>query len=241
MEMNKIKHKGILCLSVVFIIVLIVFSPLFNFVYISVHGNFQISSEEILERAGLTDSGNFFLFAPNRAEKDIMQNPYIDQVVFTRTFPDTLEIRVIERFLSGFIEHVDGMFLYVDEFGRVIEVRSYKSEELPIITGLRFSSFHLGELLPVNNPDAFNAVVVYAQLLNRHGLVDRISQLDVSDPNNIRLRIYSIEVYLGDTRNAHEKISILDGILDVWYPAPYTPGFLDLREPGRDHIFRILR
>ena len=228
-------------LSVVIVLtagILLIFSPLFNFQYITVSGNFQIETEEILERAGLADSANFFLFSPRRADTHIKKNLYIEQVTFRRVFPHTLEIRVQERFLSGFVEHINGMFLYIDENGRVLEVRSYKSEDLPVITGLRFSHFHLGQVLDVDNPEAFGSVVTYSRLLNRHNLVDVITQLDVSDPNNTRLRLFDIEVYLGDITNAQEKILTLREIVDVWPLVQDIRGFLDLREPGNEHILR---
>ena len=146
----------------------------------------------------------------------------------------------IDEYLNSFIEYLDSTFLYIDENGRVLEVRSYMSEELPVITGLRFSRLHLGEILEVDNPEAFAAVVTYAQLLNRHGLVDIVTQLDVSNPINTRLRIFNIEVYLGDIQNANEKILTLKAIVDVWPSVQYAPGFLDLREPGSEYIFRSI-
>ena len=234
-------RKAVLIVSaVLFSAILFILSPFFHFAEITLVGNTQIEKEEILKRAGLNEPTNFFMFNPGQARRNVMENPYIDQIVFSRVFPNILEITVQERFLSGFVEFLDGMFLYIDENGRVLEVRSYMSKELPIITGLRFSHFHLGQILEVDNPEAFNTVVTYAQLLNRHNLAGIISVMDVADPNNTRIRLHNIEVYLGDTRNAHEKILTLREIVDVWQVIEYAPGFLDLREPGSEYIFRKL-
>jgi len=236
------KYKLLLAMAIFLTAgILFIFSPLFNFRYISVSGNFQIETDEILERAELTESTNFFLFSPRRAGTLVKENLYIEQIIFNRTFPNILDIRVQERFLSGFVEHINGMFLYVDENGRVLEVRSYKSEDLPIITGLRFSQFHLGQVLDVDNPEAFGSVVTYSRLLNRYNLVEVVTQLDVSDPDNVRLRLFDIEVYLGDVTNAQKKILTLREIVDVWPLVQDIRGFLDLRESGNDHILRIIR
>lgn len=237
----SLKFKGVMALStILFVGILFMLSPLFHFTYITVSGNGQIGEEEILDRAGLDQSVNFFLFGSGRARRDVMENPYIDQVNFRRIFPNTLEITVRERFISGYIEYLKGMFLYIDENGRVLEVRSYMKEKLPVITGLRFSHVRVGQVLEVDNPDAFGTVVIFSQLLNRHELTDVISQIDVSDPSNTRLRLYNIEVYLGDTNHAHEKILTLREIVDVWPVVQDVPGFLDLREPSTEYIFRIL-
>jgi len=239
--MNRGKFKALLVFSaVLFFAIMFMLSPFFQLTEITVTGNLQIDEAEILNRSGLDTPTNFFLFSPNQARRYIMENHYIEHVSFDRILPNTLEVTVWERFLSGYIEYMEGLFLYIDENGRVLEVRSYKREELPVITGLRFYHVHLGELLEVDNPAAFSTVVTYARLLNRFELTGVISQIDVSDPENTRMRLYNIEVYLGDTRNAHEKILTLREIVNEWPVVRDVPGFLDLRNPGAEYIFRIL-
>jgi len=237
-----IRFKSLIITAAIIIFgVLFLISPYFNFVEVTVVGNYQISTEEILERSGLNRTANFFLFNTRRAGYDIMENHYIDQVIFNRTFPGYLEVIIRERFISGYIEFQEGMFLYIDENGRAIEVRSYMEDELPIISGLRFTQVHMGEILEVENPEAFNTVVVFARLLNQHGLAGIISQLDVSDVNNTRIRLYNIEVNFGDTQNAQEKVLTLREIVDVWPAVRDAIGFLDLRNPGSEQIlFRNL-
>lgn len=219
---------------------LFMFSPFFHFTDISVEGNFQIETDEILYRAGLDAETNFFLFNTRRARRYIKENHFIEHVQFVRTFPDTIEILVQERFLSGFIEYLEGTFLYIDENGRLLQVRSYARQDLPRITGLQPAQVHLGQQLEVDDPAAFTTVMIYAKLLNRHGLMDIISHIDISDTENIRIRLYNIEVYLGNTDNAHEKILTLREIVNEWPVVSNARGFLDLREPGTEFIFRNL-
>ena len=226
--------------ATIFACILFALSPFFHLTDIDITGNQQVEDMEILSRAGLNENANFFIFRPGRARELIMANHYIDHVSFRRTLPGSLEIAITERFLSGCIEYLDGMFLYIDENGRVLEVRSYRKEELPIITGLRFSSVKLGQPLEVDNQDAFGTVVTFARLLNRHELTGIISQIDVSDPTNTRMRLYNIEVNLGDTVGANEKILTLREIVDTWPVVRNARGFLDLRELDSEYIFRNL-
>lgn len=212
-------------------------SPFFNFTDITVTGNIKIESEDILTRARLNYPTNFFLFNPNQVRQNIMENHYIDQVTFRRVFPNTLAIAVYERRLSGYIKFLEDVYLYIDEQGRVLDVRPYRGEDLPVIEGLRFSQFHLGQPLEVDNPDTFNTVVTYAQSLNQHRISDIVSHMDVSDPSNTRIRIYNIEVHLGDTQNAHEKILTLREITQRWPDFRVERGILDLREIASQYIF----
>lgn len=235
------KLKFITALVVtLFICTLFMVSPVFYFTEIKVTGNIQIEDEEILNLANLDYSTNFFLFRPRRARQSILNNHFIEQVDFNRTLPSFIEISVEERFISGYIRYPGGLFLYIDENGRVIDVRSYMKEPKPVIAGLDFSKLHLGQKLDVSNPDAFSTVVTFAGLINRHGLADIITEIDVSDPANARLRIYNIEVYLGDTSRANEKILTLREIVNEWPLVTYVRGFLDLRELSSEYIFRIL-
>ncbi|MCL1988030.1 MAG: FtsQ-type POTRA domain-containing protein [Firmicutes bacterium] len=237
--MQKSK-KVVAIIATVLAVILSMMSPFFHITDISVTGNLQIETAEILERAGLAESVNIFLFNPTNARNAIMENFFIDQVVFRRSLPGTMEIIVQERFLSGYIEYISGMFIYIDENGRVIETRSYMTDDLPIIIGLRFSQMHLGQFLDVENPEAFNTVVAFSRLLNRHQLTDSIQQIDVSDPSNVRLRIYNIEVQLGDTTNANDKILTLIEIINEWPMIREVRGFLYIQEIGTQYIFRSL-
>jgi len=226
--------------AIVFACILFMFSPIFHFSEIEVTGNLQIETEDILERARLDSYTNFFLFSPRQARRDILENHFIEEVSFRRNLPGNIEISVKERFISGYIEYIEGLFLYIDENGRVIDVRSYMKEPKPVISGLRFSRVHLGEKLDTDNLEAFGTVVTFAGLINRHGLYDIITTIDVSDPTNTRLRLYNIEVYLGDTAGASEKIFTLKEIVNEWPLVRNVRGFLDLRELDSQYIFRIL-
>ncbi|MCL2016814.1 MAG: FtsQ-type POTRA domain-containing protein [Defluviitaleaceae bacterium] len=238
---SKPKSKRNVALAAtIFAVVFSMLSPFFYMTDITVTGNLQIETAEILQRAGLTENTNIFLFNPMRARSAIMENFFIDQVAFTRSLPGTMEIAIQERFLSGYIEYIGGIFVFIDENGRAIETRSYMPDELPIIIGLRFSQMHLGQFLEVENPEAFNTVVIYSQLLNRHQLTDTVQQIDVSDPTNVRLRIYNIEVQLGDTTNANDKILTLREIINEWPMIREVRGFLDIQQIGTQYIFRSL-
>ncbi|MCL1998603.1 MAG: FtsQ-type POTRA domain-containing protein [Turicibacter sp.] len=219
-------------------VAMFVFSPHFWLYDISVQGNLQIDAETIIELADIGET-NFFLFRPAATRRNIIENHFIEEVNFVRTLPTSLQITVRERFLSGYIEYLDGLFLYIDENGRILDIRSYMDEEKPIITGLRFSQVHLGELLSVENPNAFAPAVAYTALINRHN-IHGVSQIDVSDHNNVRLRLYNIEVQLGDLTGANEKILTLREIVEEWPTIRQVRGFLDLSTLGSTYVFRIL-
>jgi len=180
------------------------------------------------------------LFGENQVRQGIAENFYIDTVDFQRILPGTLIITVQERFVTGYVEYMEGRFLHIDEHGRVLSIAASRSADFPIITGLRFSNVRLGEVLDVENPEAFRNMVIYAQLLHINGLSDIVSQLDVSDVQNTRIRLYNVDVQLGDTRHANYKIAALGSIIEEWPAIKESRGTLYMRERSHEYIFRQL-
>jgi len=215
-------------------------SPFFQITEIIVRGNEQVTEDEILSRAGLYRPTNIFLFGENQVRRGIIGNLYIESVDFQRNLPGTLTITVQERFVTGYVEYMEGRFLHIDENGRVLSVSASRSGDFPIITGLSFSNVRLGEILDVENPEAFRNMVIYAQLLHANGLSDVVTQLDVSDVQNTRMRLYSVDVHLGDTRHAADKIAALNSIINTWPMIKESRGILYMRERAQDYIFRHL-
>ena len=239
--MNKRFTVALLLAAGTGAVLLLLFSPLFAFQEVTVTGNTFVSAEEIVAQAQ-AEGGNFFLFSPPQTRARIMENLYIGGVTFRRAFPNRLYITVNERFLSGYVEFLDGRFLFIDEHGRVLEVGSYLPRPLPIITGLRPPHFQLGELLETDSPDAFRAMVTYGRLLSLHPVTpsEEPLRLDISNPRDVRLRLYHFEVYLGGIENANEKVHTLQAIIGHWPAIRETRGFLDLRHPGDRFVFRVL-
>ena len=241
MEKPKKTIHGLLIMVAVLLaaILFILFSPLFALRELRVEGNQRISEAEILHITGLYTNPNFFTFNTRQARSRLLENVYIDYVTFLRIPPNRITVTTGERFLSGYIQLMEHQYLYIDEQGRVLELRAYRAYPLPIIAGLHFPHFHLGEILQVENPEVFRIIATYTRLLHYHQIAQEV-RMYVSDPTNIRMRLDNMEVYLGDTQDANEKILTLSTILQTWTAAGEAKGFLDLRNPGRHAVFRAL-
>jgi PAS domain-containing protein len=215
------------------------FSPFFHITDITVLGTETISHNHILERA-MADGENIFLFNTRQAQERILGNLYIDSVQFDKDLPRSLTVTIRERRLSAYVEYMQGMFLYIDEVGRVLEVNPFFTKQCPVVTGLRFNRFNLGEILEVEDQAVFRHVVQYAQLIYQYNLADWISHLDVSDRFNIKIMVNHVEFNVGDGRNGEEKIRNIIAMMEVM-PNPETiRGFVDMREVQDQYVFKIL-
>ena len=221
-------------------IILFLLSPFFSVQEIIISGYDFVGRMEINSRLDIGSTDNLLTINTRAARRRLMENLYIGSVTFRRDFPGRLYVDVQERRLTAYVEHMPGSFLFIDEFGRVLEVRTYITINRPIVTGLNFVKFALGEILEVPDSAAFGVVVHYAQLLNRYGITYRVSHIDVSDINNTRIRIGHLEFNVGNINNGDEKIRTIVEILRQLPDAESMRGFVDLREIRRDYIFEIL-
>jgi len=216
------------------------FSPYFHINTVVIDGNYRITQDEIRERLGIGDNTHILLFNARAAQTALLQNTYIGEAHIERVLPGRVDITISERRLTAYVEHMPGSFLFLDDYGRVLEVRTYFFEPLPVLEGLHFTRFQLGEVLEVPDPAAFNVIVQYAQILNQHDLTARVSHINVADAANIRIIIDNIEFNVGGVAHADEKVRTIIEILDNHPSLGLVPGFFDLRELRRDFIFEIL-
>ena len=239
MRSRKFKITVFVCI-LAFVAVVFMFSPFFYMQEIVISGYNTVSRAELTERIGADLTTNLLFFNTRNARRRVLENLYIADVSFRRDLPGRLYVHVRERRLAAYVEHTPGSFLFIDEQGRVLEVRSFTSQSLPIVEGLNFTRFTLGEILEVADSTAFNIVTQYAQLIYRHGLVCRVSHIDVSDTANTRILVGRVEFNVGGLRDAEMKVRIIAGILDEMPEAEHARGFVDLRDTGGEFIFEIL-
>jgi len=219
---------------------LILLSPLFEVSDVIVLETSRISRKEILETVRLDQAANIFAFNSSKARRNLLQDIYIDDVFIKKDyFNRDITIDVRERTLSGYVYFKNDTYLHIDQNGRVLDVTSIISERLPIVVGLDFSDFIVGNILSVDNPNSFNNVVTLAAIFDKYDMEADFIKIDVSKDDNISLYTDNLSVSLGDIRDADEKIRTLKVIMQD-LQAKNLKGFLDIREVNSAYSFKIL-
>jgi len=226
--------------GVMLAVILVLVSPIFYIQEVVIQGNSRVSKSDIEQRLGLSSTSNILLLNTRAARRRIMSNLYIGNVGFRRDLPGRLYVTVFERRPSAYVEHM-GNFLVLDDFGRVLEVRSSFQETLPLLEGLQFTRSQLGEILDVANATDFDSVVLYTQLLVIHGLIHYISHINVSDPSNIRILVNYLEFHVGGPADADEKVRAIVEVLDKLPNAGMTRGFVDMRDSRAQFSLELLQ
>lgn len=215
--------------------------PVFQISRIEIYGNEKVTNSQILEACGLTGTDNIFAFNKSKSEATLKKIPYIADVEITKKYPDEVDINVKERRVSGYVQDIDN-YLYIDKDGRVLDVKKTFSQRLPVVVGLDFKDFNIGQILQVSNKNSFSIVVELAYLFDTYDILDDVVRVDVKNEDDIHIFIYNLDVEFGGISDANEKIQILKQSVEAIPNAKTIKGFLNLKVRNGSEVgrFRIL-
>ena len=177
-----------------------------------VEGNIHYTQEEIQEIVMDGPLGDNSLYLSlkykNKGLEDI---PLVDVMDVSILSPDTIKITVYEKALAGYVAYMDS-YMYFDKDGYVVESSQIRTEGVPQITGLQFSSCTLGQKLPVEREEIFTGIMDLTKLLGKYKLSpDRIYFRDYTE---ITLYFGEVRVALGEGKNLEEKLMVLPTFLE---------------------------
>lgn len=228
--------KAFIVLTIVLLLLLLLItSPLFDVTEVTVTGANQLSVAEVKKMAELDSKKNIFLVNSFVIEKTLTDNPYVKSVKISKIFPREVHISIVERKVRGFVLTKVGAFLHVDEEGMVMNVTTSINDNLPIISGLDFLDFSVGNKLNVSNPKSFEVVVQLTRIFEKYDMTD-ILKLDVTDVKDIHIYVNGIDVVVGSVENADEKIQNAKYILET-IPKEDT-GVLNVSDITMDPVFQ---
>lgn len=210
-------------------------SPVFAVKTIEMNELQYFTKEEICSRIGLYTGDNGVFFNKGRAEKILEGDKYISEAEISFRFPDTMVITIDENRIVGYINYL-GNYLYIDREGRVIDVKSETEENLPIIEGLKFSSFTMGDVVQVKNEEAFEASLIVSKAMSKYEVEGKKVSINVSNTESIYAYIDNIKVLLGDTSRMEEKIKTMsEAVAEI---PEGDMGTLDLQDLSKPIIFK---
>ncbi|MCX7710925.1 MAG: FtsQ-type POTRA domain-containing protein [Clostridia bacterium] len=224
---KKRRFRGIKLLLTVLLLgsalVLLALSPFFNISAVKVSGGQHYNPEDIIQSANLPVGENGFKtlgknigsvknvqkFVTLRcalAEDAVMNHrPYIKTAKVKYVLPGTFDINITERKPIGFVPYT-GTNLIIDDEGFVLDtVNKPTAGTNPVIKGLEFENYELGQALKIKNTLGFETVLKTQQVLRdseEQGnikLSAPINSIDVSDLSRVCLLVDSrITVNFGD-------------------------------------------
>ena len=229
-------------LVIVFILVfvaLFMVSPFFRVSAVHILGNETLTDSMVLDTIRPHNINHMVAFNRRGALRSLRElSHYVESVNIERSFlSGEIFINVEERTLSGYIEYMQGRYLFIDAHGRVLEVASAFTKRLPIIVGMDYQRFALGQPLEVDNPRAFETLTTLTQIFNRYDMQTDVIRVDISNLSDIRLYIDELRVMIGSIQDIDEKINTLIAIMAEFERRDQRKqGFLyisDVNQPAR--------
>ena len=213
-------------------LIMLALSPLFEIHDIYVRGNSHYSEEDIIDASGIILGTNGFKLiggstedilnlrnsdAENTIKKELS---YIKDVVVKFALTDKIIITVKERKPFAVVPFY-GTSILVDDEAYVLETfEGGTPKSLPVIKGLKFDSFEIGQALELESMDNFfyavNLIneIVKSDSKSDFKLFSKIDYFDVHDIDNICILYDSrIVVNLGNLEKLSYRIDFAKEIL----------------------------
>lgn len=144
-------------------------------------------------------------------------------------WPDKMTVTVYEKAIIGYISYM-GCNMYFDREGIVVESTSQQYENVPEISGLKFTSIVLNSKLELGNDEVFSRILEMTQAFDKYSL--DIDKIYFNSSYEVILNMGEVRVLLGASTDSTDKLYVLKQMSSK---LEGMKGTLDLREyDGKD-------
>lgn len=221
----------------IFIVMLLMLSPWLNIKNIEINGLETLEKADIIRQIKLDKTTNILSFNNFIVKRRLKNNYYIESVKLTKKLPDTVTIDITERQIVGYVPYIND-YMYIDENGMVVDIKSSYTEPLPIIYGLNFDSFTIGKKLKTDNDEAFSIVMEITNAIKDKEDLKQILKIDISNLEDIHLYMENLDIILGNREGLNIKINTLNEIVKNFKPE--EKGFLYIDDINKPPIFKYM-
>lgn len=216
--------------------VFILSSDIFSLKNIYVTGNKTVSKDDIINLSGLQYGQSLFKMNKKKVYKNLFNNPKVKAIRIKRILPSSLSIDIIERVAVAAIPYL-GSYLNIDEEALIIEVVSLSQEtNIPILEGLSFDDFKIGEKFIANNDEQLRIALKILSALKTAELNKEINVINIEDTDSIELiSNFDVSVILCNS-NLDYKIQMAKLIIEDLKKRD-KKGIVDMKHEGNP-IFR---
>lgn len=221
-----------LILCIVFFIIIGAFQ-FFNINTIYITGNSIYNEEIIKDIVGINKKTNLFVYKLASKELSIEEYPYIENIDIKYNAFNKVSIIVTEKNIISYIPYM-GKYLCLDKDGNVIDYTNEVQQNVPIVHGLAFDCFIIGDKLFDDNSQIFKSILEISLKMETYNIKIDYIDFNYNDPNKIMLRSGKISILIGDITNINRKFELLAGLI-AKIPKDQE-GIFDLQNPQNKNI-----
>ena len=206
--MKKSNIVKILILIVVLILVYSIKIDKINIINNSNHNDSELVNQ-IFGSKNNINSLSFFLRDKILPHKEII---YVEWYEINWRSPVEVDLIVYTKPIIGYIKFMSNYF-YFDKDGYVCESSSEKKQGIAEFTGLKIDNITLNQKLKIKDKNYMDSILNISDNMAMFDNlpIDLVNYVSISD---IRLKLYEIEVRLGDNGYMETKFSVLSDMID---------------------------
>ena len=192
--------------------------------------------DHVKNLSGITMGESMFSLSESRLRMNLSADPYLEYISVRKEYPSTVAITMRERQAAGAIAY-SGIYLLVDDEGRILETTPALPQGMPAVTSVRVSSANIGTKLTSSQSDQAGIVLAIISELKAQDALSLIRQIDVGDRNSLYLVTFGdIKVVLGDETSLPDKIAWMRATLEEMARLGYSGGRIDVSS-GKNAVY----
>lgn len=202
--------KLLIILAMLVIMALFVFFGL-KIDTVNVEGTEIYSAKEIKESVFTRKfSDNELFFAIYNKVFGINKLPFVEDIEVSYDNRNTVTLHVYDKTISGCIRYM-GQYVYFDKDGIVLQSMAEKKDGVPMVTGISFGTFTVGEAFNVKDDSLFSTIMNLSQLILHYNI--SIERIHLED-DKVMLYTGEITVTLGKKELYDDEMAELSGVLE---------------------------
>jgi len=215
----------------VFIIGIVIFiykAPVFNLKKININGLVTVTNESLQEKLKYNIGKNIFTIDYNKMEKDLKENPYINEVKIRKKGINQISIDVVENNIAYYFES-NGKIKSINNDGVIVEeVDSLEGRKLTKLTGIDLTEKGVGEKITEDKklPEVLDTFYKMIEVMPEEFY---FSEINIFDLNDIVCYIGDVEVRLGDSSDLIDKVNIALNLIEQGI---ISKGYIDMSFNG---------
>ncbi len=203
--------KIIILISVLLLVLVgVLYLNTFKLENIKVSGCENVDEQQVIDAIKAKGDNTIILYISNRLNP-IEGIPFVSKLEIEFISKNEISVVVFEKSMAGCVEYMND-YVYFDKDGVILDVSSEVIEGVPCIKGLNFSSWEMGEKLPIQDEKKFQLILSITQLIEKYEL--SIDDIKFTAENEIILVHEKITIELGDGENLEIQMMNLGSILE---------------------------
>ncbi len=208
-------------------------TPWFHVDAVTVQGNAQVESADLIEASGINKGESIFAFSLGSVEENLLAVPYVKSVSVKRKLPKTISITVQESTAVARIEK-DAMQICIDETGEVVYAGAQPPENLILVLGTAVEEYTLGAPLTLAEGKSPELLMEFIDAVRELGIAGGIHSVDLTVAENLTFTYgQGLRVLCGDSYDLKRKLLTF---IEVAHELPENAkGEIDLRISGKGY------